>query len=160
MKKTCQGVGVEVVVERWHGTIFSSRGRGWRCWWRGWHGTKPFFRSDTFFLIFNSKILPIWFSQVSRCHMKDFPSRILKQGLLFGICDFSIFKTYSEVVNISVGHPVDDQVFQQKIWALQNLNCHSGTWQKKNHRTITLHLSSMELGGADYCDCASKLTSC
>ena len=59
--------------------------------------------------------------------MKDFPSRILKQGLLFGICDFSIFKTYSEVVNISVGHPVDDQVFQQKIWALQNLNCHSGT---------------------------------
>ena len=39
--------------------------------------------------------------------MKDFYSRILKQGLLFGICDFSIFKIYSEVVNISVGHPVD-----------------------------------------------------
>ena len=35
-----------------------------------------------------------------------FYSRILKQGLLFGICDFSIFKIYSEVVNISVGHLV------------------------------------------------------
>ena len=59
-----------------------------------------------FFLISNLKILPIWFFQVSRCHMKDFYSRILKQGLLLGICDFSIFKIYSEVVNISVGHPV------------------------------------------------------
>ena len=38
--------------------------------------------------------------------MKDFYSRILKQGLLFGICDFSIFTIYSEVVNVSVGHPV------------------------------------------------------
>ena len=37
---------------------------------------------------------------------KSFHSRISKQGLLFGICDFSIFKICSEVVNISVGHPV------------------------------------------------------
>ena len=44
------------------------------------------------FLILNLKILPIWFSHVSRCHLKDFYSRISKQGLLFGICDFSIFK--------------------------------------------------------------------
>ena len=65
-----------------------------------------FFWNLTFFLIFNSKILPILFFQVSRCHMKHFYLRISEQGLLFGICDFSIFKIYSEVVNISVGHPV------------------------------------------------------
>ena len=44
------------------------------------------------FLISNLKILPIWFSQISRRHLKDFYSKILKQGLLFGIRDFSIFK--------------------------------------------------------------------
>ena len=46
-EKTCQGeVVVVVVVERWHGTVFSSRGRWW--WWKGWHGTKRFFRFDLF----------------------------------------------------------------------------------------------------------------
>ena len=64
-----------------------------------WHSAKSF-------LISNLKILPIWFSQVSRCHLKDFYSRILKQGLLFAICDFSIFKIWSEVVNLWVGHSV------------------------------------------------------
>ena len=43
--------------------------------------------------------------------MKDFYSRILKQGLLFGICDFSIFKICSEFVNISVGHPVEECLY-------------------------------------------------
>ena len=38
--------------------------------------------------------------------MKKFYSRISKKGLLFSIRDFSIFKICSEVVNISVGHPV------------------------------------------------------
>ena len=37
---------------------------------------------------------------------KGFHSRISKQGLLFDICDFSIFKIWSERVTISVGHPV------------------------------------------------------
>ena len=34
-----------------------------------------FLEFDTF-LIFNLKILPIWFSQVSRCHLKAFFTRI------------------------------------------------------------------------------------
>ena len=42
-------MGVEVLVERWHGTIFSSRGWGWRWWWKGWHGTKLFFDRTLFF---------------------------------------------------------------------------------------------------------------
>ena len=50
-----------------------------------------FLEFDTFFIL-NLKILPIWFSQVSRCHLKAFNSMILKHGLLFAICDFSIFK--------------------------------------------------------------------
>ena len=61
--------------------IFSDNAVGvvWRIFFFGiWH----------FFLIFNLKILPIWFSQVSRCHMKDFFTRILKQVLLFEICGF------------------------------------------------------------------------
>ena len=45
-----------------------------------------------FFIILNLKILPIWFSHVLRWHLKAFHSRIYKQGLLFAICDFSIFK--------------------------------------------------------------------
>ena len=77
-----------------------------------WKGVGGGGREDFFlgiwhlFLISNLKILSIWFSQVSRCHLKDCYSRILKQGLLFAICDFSIFKIWSEVVNLWVGHPV------------------------------------------------------
>ena len=67
---------------------------------------KIFFKICHRFLISNLKILPIWFSQLSKCHLKDFHSRISKQGLLFGICDFSIFKIWSDVVNLWVGHPV------------------------------------------------------
>ena len=52
------------------------------------------------------KFQKILFPQVSRCHLKAFFPRISKQGLLFDICDFLIFKIQSEVVNISVGHPV------------------------------------------------------
>ena len=84
----CQGVVVQEAL--------SVEGAGCKTIFQIWH----------FFLILNLKILPIWFSQVSRCHLKDFYSRILKQGLLFAICDFSIFKIWSEVVNLWVGHPV------------------------------------------------------
>ena len=76
---------------------------------------KIFFKICHRFLISNLKILPIWFSQFSKCHLKDFHSRISKQGLLFGICDFSIFTIWSDVVNLWVGHPV----FQ----SLSNLYC-------------------------------------
>ena len=86
----CQGVVVQEAL--------SVEGAGCKTIFQIWH----------FFLILNLKILPIWFSQVSRCHLKDFYSRILKQGLLFAICDFSIFKIWSEVVNLWVGHPVYD----------------------------------------------------
>ena len=72
-----------------------------------WGGRVQNHFSDlTFFFILNLKILPIWFSQVSRCHLKGFHSRISKQGLLFGIFDFSIFKICSELVNLWVGHLV------------------------------------------------------
>ena len=58
-----------------------------------WGGRVQNHFSDlTLFLIFNLKILPIWFCWVSRCHLKGFYSRILKQILFFDICDFSIFK--------------------------------------------------------------------
>ena len=66
-------------------------GGGGGRWWEGEAGKNFFLEFDTFF-IFNLKILPIWFSQVSRCHLKAFFPRILKQGLLFDICDFSVFK--------------------------------------------------------------------
>ena len=49
---------------------------------------------------------------------KSFHSRISKQGLLFGICDFSIFKIWSEVVNISMGHPVFDILNGRYLFAL------------------------------------------
>ena len=71
-------------------------------------GCKTIFQIWNFFLIFNLKILPIWFCWVSRCHLKGFYLNFSKPVLLFDICDFSIFKIYSEVVNISMGHPVFD----------------------------------------------------
>ena len=85
-EKNCQGVVVEEGGIFW---IF----RGW--WWKVMGGRDReeffFFRIwHFFFLIFNLKILPI--SKVSRCHLKAFFPRISKQGLLFDICDFSIFK--------------------------------------------------------------------
>ena len=45
-----------------------------------------FFLEFDIFLIFNLKILPIWFFQVSKCYLKAFFTRISKQGLLFDIC--------------------------------------------------------------------------
>ena len=40
------------------------------------------------FLIFNLKILQIWFSYVSRCHLKAFFTRLSKQVSLFDISDW------------------------------------------------------------------------
>ena len=55
---------------------------------------KPFFFFGIWhiFLIFKLKILPISFSQVSRCHLKAFFTTISKQVLLFGICGFINYK--------------------------------------------------------------------
>ena len=61
-KKKCQGVVVKQVQVVW-------------C--------KFFFWNLTHFLIFNLKILPIWFSQISRCHLKAFFYKNFKTGLTF-----------------------------------------------------------------------------
>ena len=60
-EKNCQGVKVQVQVAR--------------C--------KTFFGIWQLFLILNLKILPIWFSYVSRCHLKDFFHKVFKTGLTF-----------------------------------------------------------------------------
>ena len=62
--------------------FFSCRGRGWRGWWKGWHGTKPFFRSDTFFYLQfknTSNMILLGFKMLSeRFLFEDF-----KTGLTF-----------------------------------------------------------------------------
>ena len=75
-----------------HHPLAISLGGGGGRWWEEGAGKIFFFGIWHFFFIFILKILPIWFSQVSKCHLKAFFPRILKQGLLFDICDFSIFK--------------------------------------------------------------------
>ena len=75
-------------------------------------GCKTIFQIWYFFLIFNLKILPIWLCWVSRCHLKAFVLNFSKQVLLFEISGFKNCKIWSEVVNISVGHPVDRYILK------------------------------------------------
>ena len=64
-----------------------------------------FLEFDTFFDI-QFKNTSNLISPSFKVPSKNFFPRISKQGLLFDICDFSIFKIQSEIVNISIGHPV------------------------------------------------------
>ena len=66
-----------------------------RGWW--WHyqemGVQEawcqfFFWIWQHFFILNLKILTIWISSISRCHLKDFFTKISKQALLFEICNW------------------------------------------------------------------------
>ena len=60
---------------------------------------------------FNSKKLSIGSCCVSRCHLKAFYSNFSKQVLLFEICGFKNCKIGSELVNISMGHPVHTFIY-------------------------------------------------
>ena len=57
-----------------------------------WNPAKSNFSVLILFFILISKILPIWFGWVSRCHLKDFNSRIPKQGLLLAYLIFQFSK--------------------------------------------------------------------
>ena len=78
-------------------------------------------------------------SEIKNNHAHVTTQRILNKfidvylSLLFDICDFSIFKIYSEVVNISVGHPVYLSYLPVKqIWQKTQFDSVSLTWKPEN----------------------------
>ena len=83
-----------------------------------------FFWNLTLFLIFNLKILPIWFSQVSRCHLKAFFPKDFKTGLTFWHMWFSNFQNLVRICQ-HIGGTKEFLKFVKSFFRFSNFMSHN-----------------------------------